>query len=855
MILKILFRNILNSKSFALIFIFNLFLGIIGFVVLHSFRGNVNELLESRAKELMASDLNISGRRDLSDEERIKVEDYLEPLSQKLIRGVEVYSMAKALNEQNKTRLVDVISISEGYPLYGQIWYQDQSKKEVKNFEELLNGKKIIVSPEILHQMKVNIGEFIKIGELKFEVIGVISKDTTTSWRGITLAPKLYMARDNLLKTELLGFGSVASYAHQVKLDPQYQSNDELERIKQDLQEIITDPAIRVRTPKNSSEQVGRVLNYLSDYLGLVGLVALFLSGIGAGYLFQNYLFDSLKDIGIMKSLGMSNGNIFKLFIYELIFLSMSAAILANVVAYFSLPSISKLLYGYINLKGSLSLDTNTFFISIAITTGASLLVCFPILYKMLSKNIKHLFGGSSFFSFGFQSKEIFLYLPLLLFLWALAVYQAHSFSIGTLFSCALLIVGLIIILAFPRLFSFIDRKYIIGKSLQKPGGLKFGISIRSILRDRLSTTLTLTSLTIGIMLLGLIGQLETSLRSELLDSSSQKPSLFMFDIQEEQAALLEDFAKEKNIPLRSPQAMVRSRITKINGEKYQRDNSEKASFETREEQRSRRFRNRGVNLSYAKTLNTSEKLVEGDWFKDDGVNEISLEQRYADKMKLGLGDTMSFDILGVEITATITSIRTIKWTSFLPNFFILFEDGLINDAPKSFISVVDKVDFEQQLRIQDLIVDKFANISILNVTEVIQKIMNIFEAMSLAIRVMAILCLIVGFFVLFAIIQNQLKRKRFDGAIQKVFGIKSLDLFLNIVIEYLIIVLIASFIGIGFSLLLGQVVSYMFFDGVWRIDWQYNTMVISSIAFFTLIMCFLASRKYYSINVKSLLK
>lgn len=855
MILKVLKRNLLSSKSFAAIFIFNLFLGIIGFVVLHSFRGSVNDLLEQRAKQLMSCDLTISGRRDLKDDERKNVIDYLTPYSDTILRGTEVYSMAKGLNEAQKTRLVDIISVQEGFPLYGSISYQNIDGEEIANFSKILDSQNIIVSPEIIHQMKVLVGDSLKIGDLEFKIIGVITSDSTTSWRGITLAPKLYMARKFLLETNLLGFGSVASYAHQIKLKKEFQSVEKLKVLKKEVENLITDPAIRVRTPKNTSEQVGRVLNYLSDYLGLVGLVALFLSGIGAGYLFQNYLFDSLKDIAIMRSLGMSNGNIIKIYLSELIILSSLSAIIANIFGYIFLPSVSRILYGYINLDGVLDLNFETFLLSIAITTGASLLICIPILLKMLAKNIKHLFGGSSFFKFDFNSKDIFLFLPLILFLWGLSVYQAHSFKIGTLFSFALLIVGLLIITLFPILFNSIDKIFLRGKPLVYPVGLKVGMSIRALLRDKLSSTLTLTALTIGIMLLALIGQLEISLRGELNANEGRKPSLFMFDIQEEQEQALISFAKKKNIPIRTPQAMVRSRITKLNGKKYERKTDESEGFQTREDQRARRFRNRGVNLSYAKELNPSEKIVSGEWFKDDGVNEISIEKRYADRMKLKIGDTMSFDILGVETQGIITSIRTVKWTSFLPNFFILFEDGIINDAPKSFISVVDQVSFDEQLEIQDLIVDNFPNISIINVTEVIKKIVNIFDAMSLAIRIMAMLCLIVGFFVLFAIIQNQLKRKKFDSAIQKVFGATPSDLYIGMALEYFYIVLVSGIIGVGFSLILGYVVSQMFFDGVWRIDWDYNLGIVFIITLITLMICYLMSRRYYNIQIKNLIK
>ena len=76
-ILKIAARDLVNAKGFTLLFLLNLFLGISGFVVLHSFRDNINQLLEQRAKQLLSSDLAVSGRRDLNQEERGKLEELL----------------------------------------------------------------------------------------------------------------------------------------------------------------------------------------------------------------------------------------------------------------------------------------------------------------------------------------------------------------------------------------------------------------------------------------------------------------------------------------------------------------------------------------------------------------------------------------------------------------------------------------------------------------------------------------------------------------------------------------------------------------------------------------------------------
>jgi putative ABC transport system permease protein len=136
--------------------------------------------------------------------------------------------------------------------------------------------------------------------------------------------------------------------------------------------------------------------------------------------------------------------------------------------------------------------------------------------------------------------------------------------------------------------------------------------AIKSLQR-RKSTSLVLFS-TIGtaILLLNLLPQLKHSLKNEFLtNEKSQLPSLFIFDIQDEQIDSLKSIVKENNKEISQLSPLVRSRILRINGIAYERKVDFNA-FKTREEEREARFRNRGVNLTYRENLSSSETLVEG---------------------------------------------------------------------------------------------------------------------------------------------------------------------------------------------------------------------------------------------------
>lgn len=858
LLLRIAFRELSHAKRFLFLFIFNLALGILGFILIHSFKASVNDTLASRSKILLGSDISLVGRRALEDEEYKLVKDYFKDKITRSSEMVELYSMGKALNEKKRSRLVLIKMIDQKYPLYGDLKIDSIGLINFSTFKQIDSTPKTWISPELAYQMKVSSGEKLKLGEQVFSVAGVIKDDSSSSWRGVGLAPKLYISKKYQKETKLISFGSVANYIYLYKLKKEFQSSKRLKKIQKDLLKLISDPAIRVIIPDDSSEQVGRVLNYLSDYLGLVALVAIFLSGIGSSYLFQNYVFIKMSEIGILKSLGLSLNKIKSLFIIQLFILGALGIVTSVIFAMGLLPLISSYLDQLFKIKIDLTIGLESVAVSLFVGILTIFVICYPILKKLVHKKTIEMFQAQSSFDWSWSIKDFFAYIPLLFAVEILAIWQSHSLRVGSVFTLGLLSLVVIISFLLPPLLNQINKSLLKRTHLlSSPISLSLGLSIRELTRSRLSTVLTFLSLTIGIMLLSLIGQLEVSLNKELLGDESKKPSLFMFDIQMEQKDELIEFAKINHIPLMSPTPMVRSRIIKLKGKKYIRQKSD-SKVRTREEEQQTRFRNRGINLTYALKMNDSQKRIKGNEFSGsysgEGLAEIALESKYADRLGVGVGDTMTFDILGVKVQGKIVAIRKIKWNSFLPNFFITLQPGVLEDAPQTFLATVKDVDFQQQLKIQDLIVDKFPNISILNVTELVTKIMELFKTMSIAIKLMAFLCIIVGFFVIYAIIQNQLRKKSYDIALMKSFGSSSTFIMKQFLYEYLLMSIAATLLGSFFSIIFGNIISFIFFDGIWSLDWSYLILIITVMCVLTVTIVFVSTISIYKKSAKTLL-
>ena len=845
--LKLASREIKNNLKYWFLFTLNLSIGLIGFTFIYLFRENITSTMEMKAKSLLTSDIAITGRRDLGEDELSSVRQFFSDKKSGYTDLIELYSMGAS---NDKSRLVLIKTIKGKYPLVGEIKFNKNQILTEDISSKMQEENLVIVAPELAYQLKIGLGDELKLGKQKFKIFGIINSDSTSSMRGVNLAPKIYIGRNFLESTGLVSQGTVAWYSRFYNLKKDLVA----EELKPELYKLITDPAIKIKTPKNSSDQLSRVVNYLSDYLGLIGVVAILISTVGANYLFQSYVFDRLKQIGILKSLGVSQKNILFSFLLIISFFGLLGTSLALFISNTTLPFAIEYLKDWIIGDFSSSITLNIFITMVSIGIIINILVCMPILVRVFGNKTNHLLNGELVKKNNLR--DILLYLPAVLFIWLISVWQAHSFVVGSVFSLAMFLVFLFVLTILPFFLKAISH-FLIGKLVSYPIGLSLGYGSRVLSRNSLSSVLTILCLSIGVTLLSVVGQIDKSLKSELTDSKTPKPSLFLFDIQEEQYKPLKKLSENKNFPLIEPTPMIRARLVKKNGKKIERKEKQDG-FTTREEETQRRFNNRGVNLSFAKELNIAEEIVEGKPFSGEysgeGVAEISLEQRYAKRLKIEIGDTLTYDILGVEIQGKIVNLRKVRWTSFIPNFFIVFQPGAIDDAPKSYLAAVEKINFDQQLKVQDDIISNFANISILNVTEVISKILSLFDAMAWAISVMSLCCISVGLFVLYSILQSQMFKKQRELALQKLMGMNETSILMTLISEYMFLVIISLVFGNCFGLLIGYGVSYLFLDGIFSINWSFFIYFNTGLLLASLFLIFISFRLNFNKNIKHLL-
>jgi putative ABC transport system permease protein len=815
------------------------------------FKFSFNSVLEQRSRTLLGADLGIRSRQGMPKEELNKILERL-PEGIKSYRQLSLFSMVQSAEQ---SRLISLRGIERKWPFYGGLELSKQGifPRKVQKRAHFLKSGEVWAYEELRLQLGVEVGERIKIGGKDFRVADFVIEDSQQTFDQGGLAPRVFMRLDDLEKLDLVGSGSRYSERWYFKWPVPINSRELTSKV-QKLEELLDDPAVEMLSPQKSSNNVGRTLNYLNDFLSLVSLVSLFLACVGLFYLYRSYLNNRRVEMATLCCLGLSRKKIFQLYLFHLTALSLLGTFFAFGISLVLFPLVSQLLSVFLPFDLPSYSGLRPFLIGGSVGLLGQWLLAYPLLKPIFSVRPQQIFQSLEDDSekSGLLSM-ILSFLPWCLFYWALAIYASNSLIIGSAF------VGIFIgvsVFAFPLgsfILSFLEK-------LELPGPLHFRLAIKTLTRFRFSSLSLFISLVLGSLLLNIIPQIEKNLQEEIQAPANEQrlPGLFVFDIQEEQVEPLKTMMKENDLKLQGISPLVRARIMRINGEEFKRADSESL---TREEERTKRMRNRGINLTFRKELAESESLLRGRHFtqtydsESDELPEISVEYRYAGRIGLEIGDTVEFDILDMPIKARIVGIRQIKWTSFMPNFFIVFQPGVIDDAPKTYLAVSPALETERKVWLQNEITKRFPNISMIDVESVITKLMSLLKQMSWALQVMALLSIFVGLFVLYSLVQHQMNQRKKDMTLLKVLGMRPNQLKKTILIEFLAISLCASLFGGLISLGVTFVFSYFFFDGIWTFDLLTPFLIALLLTGVCLAVSFVAARSTIKVRAQKLLQ
>lgn len=842
-LLRFVKKDLFAQKKLNSFFVFNLVLGFLGFLFLQVFQASLDQQTKDKAQEILGGDVVISARRLITDDEVKTIEEKVNLQFQKRAKSTDFFAMVK-FGEQS--RLVLVRSVGDNYPVYGKL--------EIKNIEDrqaILNkvgSGEVYVDPELIDQLKITDLKTasLKVGDIDLKLEGVLTSDPSRTFRLGALAPFILISEADLPATNLVKAGSTITTSYL------YQLNDpsSADAAKADLEKNYLDPSLRFSSALQEEEGGNRVFRYLIDYLGLVSLISIGLCFLCLSYMLNWFFQIQKKTIAIYKILGMAESSILKVQVLKNLILSVSSFGIALAAVLLALSPLQSLLDNYFKIAIRLTISPTQVFISFLVVVIGPQLIGIPTYLAAMSMNPLILLR-QELSQANVSRRLLALWAASLgLLFWGLAVWQSHSLQTGTVFILGLLgatIAAWFFISTLRKLIEFVVHKF----------DFELRYALLSLIRKPGSTDLIFMTMTLSVVVLTLLPHIKKSIVEEVRPEVSSKiPSVFMFDIQMDQKDELIKIVKEKIGQDLDMTPLVRSRILKINDQNYERI-EEQGFFKTRESENEARFRNRGVNLTYKANLQDSETLVEGQWFSPTAaeIPEISLEEKYAERIGAKIDDVMTFDVQGLEIKGKVTSLRRVRWTSFQPNFFVTFQPGFLEEAPQVYLSSISQINQQQVRDLQGAVVDRFANISIINVKQSVEKSLVFIDQMALALQIMATLALVVGFFIFIILINTQVGERINEMNLLQVLGSTQDQLYRIMIIQFSLIAFLSLLVGLGLGSLIAYIIMAVMFKLGIYFDYVSMLSLIVVLVSLTFIVLKVSMRPLRSLQPLALLK
>lgn len=837
-------------------------IGVGALVGVSLFGTNVDHAVTKEARGLLGGDLEIRLSHPLSSEGQ-EVLDSLGARGMAFTHVSELVAMAartaQGLSAIQSTQIIELKAIEPAYPLYGAIRLEPaQSLTGLLHPEDRYCGGSsclgAVVQESLLIRMGLAVGDHIRIGRAMFLITGIVQTEPDRMANAFSLGPRVMITQEGLQATELIKPGSRVRERYLVKTP----AGMPIEPLLSELRSRLTsDSSVRVSGYRTAQPQLRQFLEQLSRYLGLIGLTALFIGGLGVGTSIYAFLQDKLRTIAILKAVGADSATVVSAYVVQAILLGSVgslAGVLLGVLLQRGLPPLMAGLFAS-DLLEQLGVSAELSVFSIwPLMKGMLLGLLSTLLFTLWPLlKIRDVQPGAIFRR---EAEETMLKgdTPqprwwarwgltdrwnvctgggIILGLCALSVWQAGSWTIGslfigslmlaivTLFVCAQVLVRVLAWMPRPRTLSL---RYALG-NVVRPGGQATGIMV---------------AIGIGVMVIVTVSLVEQALLQHVRENRpADAPTFFFIDIQPDQA---QEFVSlvHRNIGQATLELtpLVRSRLHAIDGRVVtSEEGMEKNDTRTKgKEERGRQwYLTREYVLTFLEQLPKDNQLLKGEWWNPGQVfstPQVSVEEEAATHLGLAVGSIVEFDIQGATVSAEVSSIRKVEWGNFSTNFYMILSPGALEGAPFTYVATV-RVSPQEEVPLQQSIVASFPNVSAIHIGDVLDNFSRVLDRLALAIQAVALFCLLAGGLVMAAALAATRYRRLYESVILKALGATRGLLARAFAIEYALLGAVAGLIG----LTLGTALSWVVLRYVFDLPWSVRPEVLGSGLLLTMLL------------------
>jgi len=736
--------------------------GIAALVAIHSLKASVQSGIDMQAKSLLGSDLQVSSRQPFVTEEEAK----LAARSRRVSRETSFSSMLY-FPTADAARLAQVRGIDGDYPYYGTV-----QTTPADAWQRLRSEPGILLEPALLEQFSAKVGDRVKLGAIELPILGVVNKPAPRSSRFSGFAPEAYVRLADLSRTGLLGTTSLAFHHLHLELpagtDPRV--------AKSELRAEFPEATWRLETPDDRRETLGDVLDNFQQFLGIIALVALVLGAIGVAGAVHAHVTRRVPTVAILRCLGCPGDLAFGIYVAQSIVLGALGAVLGAAIGI----ALHTGVLTFFRESLPIAVDPWPEWRVVAQTTAAGLAVCcgfalIPLLRVRRIPPSATLREGAVPGS----ARSALRAWPVYLLLAGLLVVVALLNSAD--WKRALAMVGALGV-AFGVLVATSRGLIHAARRVVRPSWpylLRQGIS--NLHRPHNQTLLFLLSLGLGTFLLLTILLAGNLLKQRLtLSQFAESPNIYLVDVQPDQVEGVSAVIEGLKLPRLENAPMVTMRIESVRGTPVREleKKGEVPKWVLRREFRS----------SYRDHLNSTETVVAGEWFArvldPNGPVPLSLEERIAGDLGVAVGDELTLDVQGVPVQARVTSLRKVDWSRFNLNFFMIFPPGVLEGAPGFHVVTTRVPAGLTSGELQRALVQKFPNVSAIDLTLILENVRGILEKISRVISVLAWFTVFAGLPILVGTLLNGRDQRLRESILLRTLGASARQVRIILVIE-----------------------------------------------------------------------